>query len=294
MAHCKKLLTYLCILAVMVTAFALPISATSVPVATVSVEAKYPVEDKTVDMSIVLTDHDGRKVDYAQITIVCNTTGVDFKSNSLKTPVEGMDAYSKVIGQTMRLTLEPTESDFSGCDAGTLAQFQVKTNGKATSVELSIDAMICFKDGSVLEWSCNQTVEVKYECKNGHVYDDCMDGECNVCGQTRVPQGEHRYSSDCDVTCDNEGCEYTRQDAAAHTGGQADCQHRAICASCGEAYGSFGSHNFENGVCTVCGEAEQSDSLVPAILWILIAVAVVTVSGCVVVVLKNNKRRAKK
>lgn len=293
MALCKKLLTCMCVLAVALTVSVLPVAATSVPVASLTIEAKYPVEEKTVDMSIILTDHDNRKVDYAQITIQCDTTGADFKSNSLKTSVEGMEAYSKVIGQTMRLTLEPVESDYSGCDAGILAQFRLKTNGKATSVEFFIEAVICFTDGSVMEWSGNNSVEVKYQCKDGHVYDDCTDGECNICGQTRVPESEHRYSSDCDVTCDNDGCGYVRDNAAAHTGGEADCCHKAVCSVCGEAYGELGTHRYENGICTVCGDAEPSAQTMPVVVWILVVVAVVTVGGCVFVVVKSNKRNGK-
>lgn len=293
MSLCKKLLTFMCVLAVALTVFVLPVAATSVPVATLLIEAKSPVEDKTVDMSIILTDHDNRKVDYAQITIQCNTTGADFKSNSVKTSVEGMEVYSKIIGQTMRLTLEPVAGDFSGCDAGTLVQFQMKTNGKATSVEFSIDALICLTDGSVLEWKSDESVEVKYQCKDGHVYDDCTDSECNVCGQTRVPEAEHQYSSDCDVTCDHVGCGYVRESATTHTGGEADCCHKAVCAACGEEYGDLGSHHYENGICTVCGAAEPSDQTVPVIVWILVAVAIVTVGGCIFVVMKSNKRNGK-
>ena len=41
-----------------------------------------------------------------------------------------------------------------------------------------------------------------------------------------------------------------------HTGGNATCTEKAICAECGEAYGEALGHNFAEGACTVCGEAD--------------------------------------
>ena len=41
-----------------------------------------------------------------------------------------------------------------------------------------------------------------------------------------------------------------------HTGGNATCTEKAICTECGEAYGEALGHNFAEGACTVCGEAD--------------------------------------
>ncbi len=41
-----------------------------------------------------------------------------------------------------------------------------------------------------------------------------------------------------------------------HTGGNATCTEKAICTECGEAYGEALGHNYAEGTCTVCGEAD--------------------------------------
>ena len=51
--------------------------------------------------------------------------------------------------------------------------------------------------------------------------------------------------------------------AHKHTGGEATCTKKAVCADCGEEYGDLAKHSYKDGVCKVCGavdpeaEAEQ-------------------------------------
>lgn len=67
----------------------------------------------------------------------------------------------------------------------------------------------------------------KYEVTCVHVYDDCEDVSCNLCGQERVAPG--------------------------HSGGTATCTRLAKCEVCGKSYGSKADHtwNVENATCTV-------------------------------------------
>ncbi len=63
-----------------------------------------------------------------------------------------------------------------------------------------------------------------------HAFDGCTDGQCNNCGETRTPAADHIYTADCDVSCNNAGCGFIRTTDVDHIS--------------------------ENGICTVCSEAE--------------------------------------
>ncbi len=106
---------------------------------------------------------------------------------------------------------------------------------------------------------------------------------CTVCGEvvTAAPEAEHRFDNTCDTSCNNYGCNHTREithtydnacDAdcnvcgeertpADHTGGTATCTAKAECSVCGTAYGEILPHTpaEDDGDCTtainctVCG-----------------------------------------
>ena len=70
-----------------------------------------------------------------------------------------------------------------------------------------------------------------------HIYGDgCEDTVCDVCGATREAVGKHAYSSECDATCNNEGCSYVRNDAkdCVDTDGDKICDY----AGCGKEIGA--------------------------------------------------------
>ena len=52
-----------------------------------------------------------------------------------------------------------------------------------------------------------------------------------------------------------------RYDETACTGGEATCQTAAVCATCGEAYGSIGTHKSLNGECKYCKIPMTSEGL---------------------------------
>ncbi|MBE6537233.1 MAG: hypothetical protein E7673_04695 [Ruminococcaceae bacterium] len=70
-----------------------------------------------------------------------------------------------------------------------------------------------------------------------HIYGDgCEDTVCDVCGATREAVGKHAYSSECDATCNNEGCSYVRDDAkdCVDTDGDKICDYEG----CGKEIGA--------------------------------------------------------
>ncbi len=66
--------------------------------------------------------------------------------------------------------------------------------------------------------------------------------DSGVCG-TDIP---HRYLAGVCEIC---------QTACSHTGGSATCQEKAICTECGQYYGEYGSHIYDEitGGCVLCG-----------------------------------------
>ena len=53
----------------------------------------------------------------------------------------------------------------------------------------------------------------------------------------------------------------TYVDALGHTGGTATCTEQAVCTRCNEKYGDVLGHNYQNGVCTRCGDELASEGL---------------------------------
>ncbi len=72
-----------------------------------------------------------------------------------------------------------------------------------------------------------------------HSYANVCDTVCDICSQTRVVG--HVFDNSCDTACNTAGCNATR--ITEHTGGTATCTQKAICETCGEAYGALKAHN---------------------------------------------------
>ena len=110
-----------------------------------------------------------------------------------------------------------------------------------------------------------------------HVYDDCLDAECNRCLAVRVVLGHSftNYVSNNDATCTEDGtetahCEYcgasdTRTDigsALGHDWKAATCTDPKTCKTCGKTQGQPAPHKWANATCTesrkctVCGKVD--------------------------------------
>lgn len=92
-----------------------------------------------------------------------------------------------------------------------------------------------------------------HECSCGeksdsadHAFSNACDTTCDICGYTRTIT--HSYSSDwtsdgvshwhvCTVCGD-------KSDITAHSGGTANCLHKAVCSVCSKEYGELGAHNY--------------------------------------------------
>ena len=118
---------------------------------------------------------------------------------------------------------------------------------------------------------CNATIEA--QSHTGGTATCVKEKECTICGKAYggVDLNNHNYSSDCDTTCDNEGCtaaprvtavSHSRNycddttckvcgDAIAalgHTGGTANCKDKAKCTVCGKAYGEINKNNHKSAI----------------------------------------------
>ncbi len=81
---------------------------------------------------------------------------------------------------------------------------------------------------------------------------------CSICNdilvaQSTVPATGHSWTNVCDTSCNNEGCQYTRE--ATHTYEDNGNGTHSCINGC---EGQTAEHEFENGKCTVC-EAEDPD-----------------------------------
>ena len=119
--------------------------------------------------------------------------------------------------------------------------------------------------------------EMNWDDHTQHVYDDCYDAGCNVCGETRTVTG-HVYDNACDATCN--ACDFVRQvgdhvsDSPACQNGT--CTHCGVsvpatvscvtnaqyacqdgrCVTCNKVMYATADHTVDNGgdtVCNVCG-----------------------------------------
>lgn len=126
---------------------------------------------------------------------------------------------------------------------------------------------------------------------------------CTICNQ---PYGEtvpHTYGSDWKNDTTNHWHECScgaKSDEATHAGGAATCKDKAVCSTCGLAYGELSAHTFENGKCTICEavdpnyvpetDSPQTGDNSHTVLWI----ALLFVSGCAIITLivVDRKRRS--
>ena len=78
-----------------------------------------------------------------------------------------------------------------------------------------------------------------------------------------------------------------------HTGGQASCAAAAVCEICAQSYGEPLSHEYdENGVCTLCGEAQPQDDIpsTPFPLYLIPIIAAVLIAFATIVIVANKKK----
>ncbi len=96
--------------------------------------------------------------------------------------------------------------------------------------------------------------------------DEAHDKKCTKCGYVIAPAGHYEHTADsewhnsADGTYHYHKCTYSGcseiLDKAAHSGGKATCEHKAVCEVCGKEYGNVLGHNYgaptytwENNVC---------------------------------------------
>ncbi|MDE7086994.1 MAG: hypothetical protein K2O67_02255 [Clostridia bacterium] len=113
---------------------------------------------------------------------------------------------------------------------------------------------------------------------------------CTTCGKTKtedVPKSEHTYSSEWKYDSNNHWHECSvchavqPNSTVAHSGGTADCENKAECSICNQAYGEYGEHTPETipaedatctekgktagSKCSVCEEVLTAQSEIPAL-----------------------------
>ena len=98
-----------------------------------------------------------------------------------------------------------------------------------------------------------------------HVYDDCVDADCNRCLAVRVVPGHSftNYVFNNDATCEDDGTETAKCDncdaqdtrtairtAIGHDWKDATCTSVKTCKTCGATQGTTKAHSWENATCT--------------------------------------------
>ncbi len=104
---------------------------------------------------------------------------------------------------------------------------------------------------------CPVTDDAQKDGYAAHTYDDDQDDTCGDCGYVRTidPSHTHVWSGDWTTNgthhwhaCTAAGCPVTddaqKDGYAAHTGGTATCAAKAVCDTCGSAYGELAGHDF--------------------------------------------------
>ena len=94
--------------------------------------------------------------------------------------------------------------------------------------------------------SCNKSCE--------HVYDDCADIECNLCGETR--DSMHSWvNADCDSPKTCSVCGKIEGSALGHEWTTPDvdqCEVQSTCSRCGLAEGQNKEHSYDNACDVTC------------------------------------------
>ena len=104
--------------------------------------------------------------------------------------------------------------------------------------------------------SCNKSCE--------HVYDDCADIECNLCGETR--DSMHSWKdADCVTPKTCTVCQKTEGSALGHEWTTPDvdqCEVQSICSRCGATEGQNKEHGYDNTcdtTCNTCGKSRTTE-----------------------------------
>ncbi|MCQ2535255.1 MAG: hypothetical protein MJ172_11925, partial [Clostridia bacterium] len=184
-----------------------------------------PVGEATSAPIVIATDYSGSYADNGKITLTQQSQGgknVDIKVNLNKV------SNSALGGIGARGTIETSAIN----TASTVSKvFQVNVSsdaGSTTIARLTIIVVAC-----------------------DHEFDGCTDAVCNICNYERPDYG-HVYTSDCDTTCNNEGCEFVRTAPADH---KFDSCEDTDCNAC-EYTREAQEHVFDyecSETCSVCG-----------------------------------------
>ena len=89
-------------------------------------------------------------------------------------------------------------------------------------------------------------------CEHVEVTDNAVEPTCTEKGLTK---GTHCSKCGKILQAQNE------IPALGHTGGTATCTEQAICERCGNKYGELAKHDYQDGVCIVCGIRRPSEGL---------------------------------
>ena len=100
--------------------------------------------------------------------------------------------------------------------------------------------------------SCNKSCE--------HVYDDCADIECNLCGETR--DSMHSWKdADCVTPKTCTVCQKTDGEALGHEWTTPDvdqCEVQSTCSRCGATDGENKEHSYDNACDTTCNDCSST------------------------------------
>ena len=167
-----------------------------------------------------------------------NTVTIKVNGESYKITTFGNDGeYTPIrvdTTETKTVTVETTTDGYRAMIDS--IEFGVSLNCKHKNTTTTTVDATCTEAGSttVTCKDCGETISTTEIPALGHKYDNACDADCNVCGAIRTP--------------------------AAHTGGTATCEKKAVCSVCGESYGELASHTPGAAAtcttaqsCTVCG-----------------------------------------
>ena len=109
-----------------------------------------------------------------------------------------------------------------------------------------------------------------------HVYDDCLDGECNRCHEIRVIPGHSftNYVFNNDAACEKDGTETAHCDncdavntrvasgtALKHDWKEATCTTPKTCKICNKVSGTVKPHNWEAATCTTAKQCKTCGAI---------------------------------
>ena len=160
------------------------------------------------------------------------------------------------------------------------------SGGEATCTAKAVCSTCGAAYGELAAHNYQETVDAQYlksaaTCTSPAIYYK----SCSVCGTaseetfTYGTTTEHSYELKHDAEKHWEECSvcHTKTNEAAHSGGEATCTAKAVCSTCGAAYGELAAHNYQETVdaqylksaatctspaiyyksCSVCGTASE-------------------------------------